>query len=121
MSLDLKIKKFKIVFSEKEGRESLPLTELKAEAVIRFLKDRSARYIDLTDDDGNYSETIAKVMIKGVTKIDDNGSKYKNHVWICSCGRRNPMHIWPASKCECRSGSGEVKEQRPVRVDTGAV
>lgn len=95
------LKTHKIVFSDRDGRNDLPISTRKADTLKTFLHDRNTRYIDLTDDDGNYVETLQKSSIKSIQKYEQDNSIGQMR-WVCNCGRKNQMHIWPADKCECR-------------------
>jgi len=83
------IKNYKLIFVDSENREPIYITERKAEIIRKFLSDRSSSYIDLTDDDGNYCETIQKRAIKSIVKIEP--TKPSNRAWICRHGNRQPM------------------------------
>lgn len=97
MSLSTEVKNHRLIFADSENRQPIFITESKAGVIRRFLKDRSATYIDLTDDQGNYSETVQKRAIKGVQFItQDEGNK--NLRYICDYGTRHAM----AQQCECR-------------------
>ena len=91
------IKNHRITFVNSEYRDPLPITELKAEAIKRFLRDKGAQFIDITDDNGNYSETIKKSSIKGVEKIIQANSAGDRR-WICDYGTRHRM---TDSSCDC--------------------
>jgi len=75
------------------------LSQTKAQSIMIALKDKSTQYIERTYDDGGLLELIEKREIKRVykPKRGDDGGK----VWICDCGKRNPMSVWPASECGC--------------------
>jgi len=101
MSLSLEVKNHRLIFADSEQRQALFITEQKANTIRHFLKDRSSTYIDLTDDRGNYSETLQKRLIKRIELIKDNPDD-KNRRWICGFGTRHAL----GTPCECKNRFG---------------
>jgi len=107
MSHDLstEVKNHMLIFISSEKRQPIYITESKASTIRAFLSDRGANFMDITDDDGSYSETVQKRLIKGVQRIRIVPSEERR--WVCDCGRKNPMTVWPSDKCECKKQLNE--------------
>lgn len=89
-------------FADSEGRKDIPITTNKAQIILKFLSDPSKpSHYHLLDENGNFKEAIPRRIIKGVKEIERN-QESKAMRWICDCGRKNFMHIWPPEKCECK-------------------
>lgn len=109
MSLNTEVKNHRLIFSDSEKRQAIYITESKARTIRAFLMDRSASYIDLSDDDGNYSETIKKTSIKGVECVAE-ARQDKDSRWTCDYGVRHPLSVWPPSNCGCCQKYGGKNE-----------
>ena len=76
-----------------EPRKPEPITREKADTIRRFLMDKGARYVDLTDDNGNLKETIEKKEIVGVKRSDEQFDDGRGErMWICEHGKPQPMN-----------------------------
>jgi len=84
-SLSTEPKDHLIIFSASEERAPMRVTQRKADVILKFLKDKGASYLDLTNDEGRYSETIQKRTIRGMKKIATDDS-HQGSVWICQFG-----------------------------------
>lgn len=79
------------------------VSQAKAEATMYALKDKGSQYIERTDDSGSLLELIEKKEIKRVYRPEKDEVTKKMR-WVCDCGRKNLMNVWPPDKCKC-SGS----------------
>lgn len=104
-----------IIFPDSEGRENLPITSKKAEAILSFLSSPDKQsHFHLLDSNGNFKEALPRSIlsrskVQEIQKNEDVG-KMK---WNCYlCGRWNFMHVWPPDECECRGNKTEwIKEK----------
>lgn len=115
------VKDHKLVFVDKEGRKPIFITEDKAKGIRFYLQKSGSTFFDLTDDEGDYLETIRKTSIKGIEKVyPDAGNSDMR--WICDWGYRHMMHegvyenddgskSWTSSNCGCLERFGCAAEQ----------
>lgn len=100
-SLSTEPKDHLIIFANSEERLPMRVTQRKADVILKFLKDKGASYLDLTNDEGRYSETIQKRSIKGVKKIATDLSN-QGAVWICQHGVDHAL----GAQCGCAETYG---------------
>jgi len=111
MSLSLQIKNHILTF--KSDRSALFITERKAQIIRRALNDRSIKFFDLTDDKGNYSETVRIIDVYGLKKtgVNDDDANGKRR-WVCDHGKPQGMkqgcytdplgeRQWSGQFCSC--------------------
>ena len=82
---------YKLYF-KREKFKPVSLSDHQVIKVREFLKDDKAKFIDIGE------RTISKY---DIDYIDTDKKKKEEKVWICDCGKRNPMSVWPASECGC--------------------
>jgi hypothetical protein len=88
---------YKIIFA-KQKFPDLPLTDAQHKIVKEFLLDSRS---DRMEIDGRI------IRRADIDYVDEYTGIKEKMVWICDCGRRNPMHLWPPENCQCKGNRTE--------------
>jgi len=115
-TLSVNLKTHKIIFkAETRGeapRSPILITSKKADHLRVLLQKQGVKFIDLTDDDGQYLETLPVRIIDGIQPIGEASQSTSGYNFICDYGSRHPLGGPEGfSVCKCADRFGH----RPVR------
>lgn len=101
-----------LTFRDSLGRDPLPITSKRAQAILAFLADPSKQsHFHVLDDNGKFKEAIPRSDIRFVKEIEKMPGT-KSMKWICDCGQKNFMHVWPPENCpQCNGDRTEINKR----------
>ena len=116
--LTTKHKGFILEFKYSSAREAEMIDSDEANGIMDALQDKSVKYIERSDENGNFKELLDKKEIKGVKKMHTESAEDKDKRWICGWGYPHEMHEgvyidektgkteWTALNCGCAERFG---------------
>jgi len=108
-NLQTEIKEW-VLKPRKDDWQRIFVTEDQAKYILNAWKrtPNAELYDKLT---GRLVEVVSRTDYR-LRRIDVEQRDSTGDVWICDCGRRNPLNVWPPEKCECKGKGLLLKLQR---------
>jgi hypothetical protein len=118
MTLSREVKNW-VLDPKNESWQKIFLTEDQANYILKVWKSTPNAEMR-SSSDGRLIEVVNRNDYR-LRRIDVEQKDTSGDVWICDCGRRNAMHVWPPSKCACEGKGLLIKLQRQAEAEKSKV